>query len=385
MKAYELYMNDQAGGMFSRKATLRRTYYMDMRKALKDEATSREAGGLIDGLAKVIREGQKALYLLDAAALWECYATVIDGKTFPLDASLGLPFRMNGRRLSWSEINSLSQTGKLPVAVVDDQLRARVEALAAHIGHCAAAAGLPQVDPQATLTMAEPEQAVVTAPMPEFAPVVEAVPVPAAPVVPVAAVVSAAQPAAAEAQLQQRVETLLREKQALEAANHTLRGQLEQMRSYRENEREYAVRAARCILTGQMEEARTYTESLSAELQGLLGEMERIASERFTVETYMNELKTRMETDAAQTAALRSQQAAAEQAVKAAQEDREKAQESAEKAMAEKAAAEAELAKARQQLAELTQSLRVLRVRMTKTTEAAGQTGRQLASLSEFM
>lgn len=386
MKAYELFENDQAGSELLRKPTSRREYYTALRQALQDEAGEKD--GLIRRMAQAVEAGQSRLYLLDAAAVWECYEAVIDCTRFPRDLSRGFPFMVRGRTLPWSEVQSLSDAGLLPVAVADEQLRARLAALCAPGGKPADRA---QVNPRARLEVAEPETPAPRTVAPEedktpsapWLPQLEAAPVPCVQSAYAQAV--CAQPVQADTEATRRLEELQRENLALTSDNRLLRGQLEQMRTYRESERDYAVRAARCILDGQLEEARSAAEGLSGELQAMLAELEQVVTGRAMMEKQLEELQTRMEADVAQAEAFRRQLAEAQKASEKAQEEREKAQESAGRAMAEKQAAEEELEKSRQQLAALTQSLRQLRTRMVQNGEASELMQRQLEALSSFM
>lgn len=386
MKAYELYKNDQAGSELLRKPTSRREYYMALRQALQDEGG--RADGLLRRLEEAVEAGQSRLYLLDAAAVWECYEAVVDCTRFPRDLSRGFPFMVRGRTLPWSEVQSLSDAGRLPVAVADEQLRARLAALCAPDGKPADRA---QVNPRARLEVAEPEIPAPRTVSPEedkapcapWLPQAEAASAPFAP--PAYAQAVYAQPVQADTEAKLRLEELQRENLALASDNRLLRGQLEQMRTYRESERDYAVRAARCILDGQLEEARSAAEGLSGELQAMLTELETVVTGRAMMEQQLEELHTRMDADVAQTEAFRRQLEEAQKAAEKAQEDREKAQESAGRAMAEKQAAEEELEKSRQQLASLTQSLRQLRTRMVQSGEASELMQRQLEALSSFM
>ena len=409
MKAIELYKIDQAAdnGLL-RKATPRRDYYTRMRTALQDEANGVTDCQMISDVARAVAEGQDRLYLLDAGALWECYDAVIGQNRFPRDLSRGFPFKVKERTLPWSEVQRLSDSGRLAQAVVDAELRARVEGLYAFVRKGVSTLALPLVNERAQLETADPEPGqipqagvpaagsyacaapAVPAATPMVTPVIPVVPMTAMPpVTPMTAApetsVPGWQPAYQDGETKLRMEEMKRENQKLTADNNLLRGQLDQMRAYRESERDYAVRAARCILGGHMEEARVIAEKLGGELQTALLEMERIVSERFEMEQKMEELRSRMEADVAQTQALRQQQAAAHQAVADAREEREKAMEEAAQVLEEKKAAEAELAEAQQELAEKTRSLRELRLRMVQTGEAIGLTQRQLESLSEFL
>lgn len=390
MKAYELFEKDQAGSEMRRQTTSRREYYTALRQALQDEANGLDECRLIPHVAKAVEDGQTEMYLLDAAAVWECYEAVIDRNLFPRDLSRGFPFKVKERTLPWSEVQRLSDAGTLPVAVVEGELRGRIEGLAAFMKYGSSCLGaLPQVNPRAGMeTMEAAVGAAVGAEIPAAVQTgFTGVPVSSVAAVPAygqaAAVPAYGQPAQGEAQ--GTVAGLKRENQELAAENSLLRGQLEQMRAFRESEREYAVRAARSILSGHMEEARTASETLSEELKTMLAEMEQLVAGRMEMEQKLSETKARMEADVAQMLALRQQQEAAQQAAEEAQEAREKAQESARQAMEEKRAAEEEADKARQQLASLTQSLRQLRQRMVQNGEATELTQRQLEALSEFM
>ncbi len=134
MNAYELFCGDLKGDELTRTDADRRTYYIALRDMLRKELAAGAPCEMIRHYGRRLQAGAPGyMYLLDAAALWECYDAVVEGLRFPRDIGLGMPFPISGgKRLSWREVQKQSDMRALPVAVVDEELRARLVALVAY-------------------------------------------------------------------------------------------------------------------------------------------------------------------------------------------------------------------------------------------------------------
>lgn len=360
MKAHELY--DHYHSAVSNLS--RREYYNQMRTAMRQEAALGECR-LIARMADAVAAGQKELYLLDAGALWECYDDVLGGGLPPRNDSRGFPFHIRGHILPWSEIQRLDGENRLPAAAVDDVLRARVQGLNAYLQ---GQRGLPPVNPRLPLLTVEPAAA-------------ETIYHPNT--------IYAGTPRASfTSPLRQQVAGTDGRKldlQALMAENSLLRGQLEQLRSYRENERSYAVQAARSILSGHVEEARAIAEKLDSELQELLADLEKLTALRLETEQRLAALRGQIEADNAQACSLKEQQEAAEKEAAQIRARCAEAQQQAGQARQEKEAAENELTLLNRELEESMETLRALRVKAAQAAEANGMTQRQIESMSGLL
>lgn len=342
MKAFEIFSRDLAGNEFSRVGSDRRTYYLSLRQALKEEVSANVDSGLLAHYGKLLKQSAPAqLYLLDAAALWECHEAVIGAMRFPRDIGQGFPFMVGGRRLSWSEVQQLSDAGTLPVAVLDDELRARLTGLMAHIANRSRLIGrseIPAVNGRATLATENR----ATSP------------------------VSASQKTQ-EAPCNTAELTSLREKvQQLEAEIARLNSQ-----PHHDYDAAYT---AELILRNRMDEALAQARQAGGRLQEALEQLIREQAESADLAEQAAQAEAELQ-------ALRIQKASAAKAAAAAQAERDQLQREAAECLQAKEAAEAELAAVRQQLSDSNAALRKAQRLAADTAAAARLTHMQAERL----
>lgn len=361
MKAYELYLQDQVdGNEFRRDATMeRRQYYLELRQALRAECAGGRKCELLEKFGTRMDEKQlEYMYLLDAAAVWECYEGLIEGSRFTRDIGPGLPFKVKGRTLPWSEVQRQSDEGTLPAATVDAQLWDRLTAL---LNFCAARGVLknrPQVDACATLQTVSLRDVKPDDSRPDSG-------------------------AAEDTQAQsEQLDSLTRQLDALRSDNQTLRSQIEQLQQHQETTRDYAVRAASSILAGKNEEARALAGQLEEKLQLAVEELEKTVTDCRELEERIAKAQEKLVVDRAQLQALRQQELEATEAVINARSEREQAQQDASRALQEQQATQAELDEAMARLGTQTRTLRDLRQKADSARKACELTQRQIEGLS---
>ena len=352
MKAYALYQQDLTdGGVLARTKAPRRQYYLDIRAALRDEAAARDCE-LLSRWGKALEKDElEHMYLLDAAALWECYEAVIGGSRFPRDVGRGLPFVVDGRTLPWTEVQQLSDAGKLPAALVDEELGGRLRALLQHISARGREKKAAPLNARAAIRTADPREVKQPAPQQTSA----------------AAAVGEASP----------------QLEALRAENAALRARLEQLQANQETDREYAQLAARRILQGSAQEAREAIGKLDAQLQEAAAALEKAVAEQRELEARFAEVSRELEASQASLEALRTQTQEAEAALAKLRSERETAQLDAGRAVLDRQRAEEELQSAMEQLDAVTQSLRAVRKQAEETKAARRLTQRQLEAVTE--
>lgn len=367
MKAYELFQQDQVGSSMLNRDDRRerRQYYLTLREALREECAGGGRCDLITELGERLKQKQlPVMYLLDAAAVWECYEHVIEGSRFSRDIGRGLPFPVEGRILPWDEVQRLSGNGNLPVAVVDDELGNRLMALVSY----AAARGVLRerlpVNMRAGLYTADPRSVQLPENKPEKLPEEKTPPVktPADSPVP-------------NGETQLRLDALL-------AENAALRSQLQQLQMHQNNTRDYAIRAANSFLAGKTEEARAIASQLEEKLQSAVEELESAVTARRTLEEGIARAAEKLETERTQTEALRRQEQEVRQSTEAMRSEREQAQRDAAQSAEEQKAAQAELDAAMALLRTRTQTLRSLRQKAADARRACEVTQRQIEGLS---
>lgn len=357
MKAFELFSRDLAGSELTRVGSDRRTYYHALRQALKDEVSAGAECELLTHYGKLLEVPAPAyLYLLDAAALWECYEAVIDGIRFPRDIGQGFPFPVGGRRLMWSEVQRLADAGTLPVAVADDELCARLSGLLTY-----AAARGPKgmavlgVNSRATIQTAEARAAA---------------PVKAAP----AATVAPAEDGEL-ARLQAQVKQLEKESAAQ-------REEIERLSSKGRRDYDAAAYTAELILHNRMEEAAAQGRQLGGRLQEELERLTKLQAEVNELKEQSAQTEAQLLAGRAQADAFRTQLEAARQAVAAAVTECAQLQRDAAEGLRAKQEAEQRLNEARAELSRQNAELRELQRQLAQTAAAAELTRRQAEQLS---
>ena len=379
MKAYEMYLQDQVNGNeLDRDASQeRRQYYLELRDALRAECKGGRRCELLEAFGGRMDEKQlEHMYLLDAAAVWECYEGLIEGRRFTRDIGSGLPFRIKDRMLTWNDVERMAGEGTLPVAVVDSELWDRLTAL---LNYCAAHGVLknrPQVDGCATLQTVAPVDVKTL----QEKKAGKGKPV------------SGKEADALRSENEQlreisdgqseQIDGLNRQLDALRSDNQALRSQIEQMQQYQETTRDYAVRAAGSILAGKNEEARALASQLEEKLQWAVQELERTVADCRALEESIARAQEKLEVDRAQLQALRQQEQEAARAVAEARSEREQAQLDASRAVQEQQAAQAELDDAMAHLSTETKTLRSLRQKAENARKACELTQRQIEGLS---
>ena len=342
MKAFEIFSRDLAGSEFSRAGSDRRAYYHTLRQALKDELTAGVDCAFLTHYGKLLEQASPVyLYLLDAAALWECHEAVIGAMRFPRDIGQGFPFLVNGSRLSWDRMQQLSDKGGLPVAVLDDELRARLTGLLAYgsaRGRKIGRMDVPAVNGRATLAVADPVSAPVALP----------------------------EKPAPSAQDGEELSRLREKVQQLEAEISRLNSQPKV---------DYdAAYTAEMILHNRMDEALTQSRRVGGKLQETLEELTRVQAEAAESQTRADQAQEQLQI-------LRARKDAALQAAEAARSQCLQLESEAARSLTEKEAAEAALAQSRAKLTEANAALRRAQRLAADTAAAADMTRRQAESL----
>lgn len=356
MKAYELFSRDLAGGEFTRVATDRRAYYHALRQALKDEVFAGAECALLTHYGRLLEKpAPVCLYLLDAAALWECYEAVIDGMRFPRDIGQGFPFLVGGRRLMWSEVQKLAEAGTLPVAVVDDELRARLSGLLAYAasGGKKNGAALPAVNGRATIRTAEART------------------VAAQPAAPAPAPQENGEIARLQAQVKQ-----------LEAESIAQRAEIDRLSSKGRSDYDAAAYTAELILHNRMEEAAAQGRQLGGRLQEELEKLTKLQAEVAALREQAAQAEAQLLAEQAQAEAFLVQLESARRAAAAARSECEQLQLDAAESLREKQQAEQRLSEARAELSRQNAELRELQRQLAQTSAAAELTRRQAERLS---
>jgi len=360
MKAYELFSRDLAGSELTRVATDRRAYYHALRQALKDEVSAGAACELLEHYFSILEKPDPVyLYLLDAAALWECYEAVVEGMRFPRDIGQGFPFLVGGRRLMWSEVQRMAEAGTLPVAVADDELRARMMNLLARmiagVDKKYSALKPPAVNARATIRTVEARAAVQT---------------PAA-------------PAAASAPAEDgEIVRLRAQVKQLEADNAAQRAEIDRLSSKGRADYDAAAYTAELILHNRMEEAAAQGRQLGGRLQAEVERLTQLQAEVNELKDQAAQTEAQLQAERAQAEGFRAQLQAARQAAQDARCECEELQKAAAEGLQEKQEAEERLTRVRAELSRQNAELRELQRQLAQTAAAAELTRRQAERLS---
>lgn len=380
MKAYEMFCQDITENELTRSPADRRTYYLQLRQQLREELTGGESCELLKYLAKRLdAKTPTYMYLLDAAVIWECYEGVIDGLRFPRDIAQGVPVPLqDGRRLSWNDVQRLSEKGTLPAVQVDGELSARLKALA----DFAAAGGKkrpgdvkPAVNPRARLCSVEAREAVAQ-PAPGKKGIIgglkdlfgghdkEDEPKKDESVVRL------------QAQLKKQEEQIARlqaEKEALSAEADKLRAQppataIDPLMEL--------------VLRGKMTEAVTEAGKINAQVEMKMRELQQARLSVEQLQEQAKEADSLLQATQAQMNALRASLYAAVEEEVVVRSEIESVQAETTARQQERQAAEARLNEARAELSRQNAALRTLQRKLAETDEAASLTRRQVDRLS---
>lgn len=363
MKAYRLYQKDLvAENPFLRTVTDRKQYYQKLRSALKECAPGQKSEMVTFLVRQVEKKRVTQLYLLDAAALWECYEGLVAGIRVARDTGRGLPFPVDGRTLPWAEIQRLSDKGELPAATVDAELKARLVALDKLLNGRKRPKAAPAVNPRATLLTGEAPEVDVTL---RDQPAEE-------------------KPTRRESnQLRKENEQLQMRVKELEKENAALQAHQEKAAAIQETDREFAARAARRILEGKTQEAQEAIAQLDGALQSAARALEEAILRQQELQKSRDEKVKQLEAERTSLESLRREEQEASDSLRSARTEREQAQMAAGRATLEKQEALKELQKAQEQLGMVTQSLRETRRKVEETNKARRMTQRQLETISD--
>lgn len=360
MNAYELFCRDLMGDELIRAKTDRRAYYNALRQALREELAAGAPCELLEHFSRRLSPYAPAgMYLLDAAAIWECYEATVGGLRFPRDIGQGIPFQLSGgRRLSWADTQRLSDARALPAAALDAELRARLEGLIAYGKAPAekrAALVVPPVNPRAKLETMDVRS-------------VGAIPAPGS--VKEAPVQTAPHVSAQLEECRQQLACLQQERDAL-------RAELARAQSRPQADAEALLQVADMILYNRMAEAAEKARGTGSALETELQRLQELQGSLAQAQEKLYMTREQLQAAAAQLDALHAQQRAADQALDAARCDCEKAQRDAAACLQEKQMAEKALAEAQGRLERANAELRELQRRIARTGEAAEMTRRQ--------
>lgn len=367
MKAYELFCQDVKGDELIRTNSDRRAYYNTLRQALRDELTAGAECRLLEHYAARLEEGApEHMYLLDAAALWECYEGVLNGpRRLPRDIGPGLPFPMaNGVRITWPEAQRQSDLGTLPVAVVDEALRARISALVTWAQTPAAERGKlkDMLDSRARLAMADARMA-------------GSIPFAAG-----AKNADAADPRIA--QLEAEVADYQRRMEQLRSEYDAAKADLTRMENQPRQSNEELVHLVDLILRNNMADAAALAQRLGGEVHESVQRMQKAHQAVAELQEQLTQAQEQEQADTVRAQSLRAQLQAARQRMEELRTACEQAQTDALKAQEEKKAAEKKLTEARETLQEENARLREIQARMARVSAAADLTRRQADHLS---
>lgn len=355
MNAYEIFCQDRLDDDLHRHSTSRQQYYSVLRESLKAEIM---AGGRCELLhhyaARLEKGGMEHMYLLDAAALWECYDAVFCSRRFPRPLGEGFPFPMeDGRRLPWQEVARLSDMQALPVAVVDTQLRSRLECLCRYAG-----ASMQErkqiipvgVDERARLRMAAAAGV-------KRCPEAKAVP--------------------------EESGEVLRLREQLARANaecESLREAARQTKSRPQTEDEESV--VDMLLKNRLNEAAERLRAVNAELAEKVRALQHMEHDAEDAHARLKETVRRIREEEEEAEACRRSQREAEEAAARAGEACEQARRDAARARQEQQAAEDELACTLQELSRINGEVQETRRRLCAASGALEMTSRQHKALS---
>ena len=370
MKAYELFCQDLRGDELVRSNTNRKTYYNTLREALRAELTAGASCELLAHYARRLEDGAPGyMYLLDAAALWECYEGVLNGpRRFPRDIGPGFPFTMaSGVRITWPEVQRQSDMGVLPVAVVDDALRARISGLVVcmntPVAERAARLRATAADPREKIAMADASAA-------------GKIPVPGEDTPEKPAI--APEGTALQAQLAECQQALAKMRREYDAI-HT---ELTQLRSQPRQSNEEMVQLVEMILHGQMTEAAALAQRLGGEVNEIV---QRVHETQKTVTLLKGELDKateQLQADTAQHEAIMRQYDNITHRMAEVRQACEQAQTDAAAVQQENREAEKQLSEAMETLRSENARLREIQTRMARVNAAADLTRRQADHLS---
>lgn len=362
MKAYRLYQKDLVGeNPFLRTVSDRRQYYQKLRSALKECVPGQKSEMVTCLIKQVERKRVTQLYLLDAAALWECYEALVSGIRVARDTGRGLPFQVDGRTLPWAEIQRLSDKGELPAATVDAELKARLIALDKLLNGRKRPKAAPAVNPRATLRTGEaPEVDIALRDQP----------------------VQEKPSRRDSSQLRKENEQLQMRVKELEKENAALQDRQARAAAIQETDREFAARAARRILEGKIQEAQEAIGQLDEQLQGAARALEEAVARQQELQRSRDEKMKQLEEEKTSLESLRLEEKEAAESLRTLRTEREQAQLAAGRAALEKQEAQQELQAAQAQLGMATQSLRETRRKVEETRKARRMTQRQLEAIS---
>lgn len=360
MNAYELFCQDLMGDELIRAKTDRRAYYNALRQALREELAAGAPCALLEHFSRRLSpQAPAGMYLLDAAAIWECYEATLGGLRFPRDIGQGIPFPLSGgRRLSWADTQRLSDARALPVAVIEQELRARLEGLIAYGKAPAekrAALNVPPVNPRAKLeTMDARSAGAIPAPEGAKEALVQAAP-----------------------HTDEQLEACRKQLACLQQERDALKAELARAQSRPQTDVEELLQVADMILYNRMAEAAEKARGTGSALETELQRLQELQLSLAQAQEKLRLTREQMQAGAVQLDALHAQQRAADQALEAARRECAKAQQDAAVRLQEKQAAEMALAEAQGRLERANAELRELQRRIARTGEAADMTRRQ--------
>ena len=359
MSAYEIFCQDVKDDELKRGSTNRQRYYSTLREALKNEVAAGGRCELLHHYAKRLdKDGPAYMYLLDAAALWECYDAVFCSRRFPRPLGEGFPFPMqDGRRLPWQEVERLSNMQALPVAVVDAQLRSRLESLCRYAGASLQERKLilpGEVDERAHLKLAPAAEAARAA-VPEKA---------------------------GEADASEEVLRLREQLAQALAECGTLREAAKQAKARPLPQAEDEETLVDMVLKNRLAEASSRLQGVNSELAEKVHMLQRMEHDLEDARARLKETVRRLHEDEEEAEACRRNQREADEAAARAGEACEQARRDAARARQEKQAAEDELSGALQELSRVNGELQEAKRRLHAAHSALELTSRQHKALT---
>ncbi|MBR3763764.1 MAG: hypothetical protein IKK57_04335 [Clostridia bacterium] len=357
MSAYEIFCQDVKDDELKRGSTSRQRYYSVLREALKNEVAAGGRCELLHHYAKRLdKDGPAYMYLLDAAALWECYDAVFCSRRFPRPLGEGFPFPMqDGRRLPWQEVERLSNMQALPVAVVDAQLRSRLESLCRYAGASLQERKLilpGEVDERAHLKLAPAAEAARAA-VPEKD---------------------------GEADASEEVLRLREQLAQALAECGTLREAVKQAKSRPQTEDEESV--VDLLLKNRLAEAAGRLQAVNGELAEKARLLQSMEHDVEDARARLQETARRLREDEEEAEKCRRSQQEVDEAAARAAEACEQARRDAARARQEKQAAEDELASTLHELSRVNDEVQAARRRLCEAKGALEMTGRQHKALT---
>lgn len=366
MNAYDIFCQDLMDDELNRARTDRQRYYSILRESLREEIMAGGRCELLQHYAKRLEPGAPGyMYLLDAGALWECFDAIFCSRRFPRPLGEGFPFIMkDGRRMPWPEVKRLQDQQALPVAVVDEQLRRRIESLNRY-------AHTPLEERRKVIPQAVNEGAKLT--------VTSAIDVPPIPVP------GADSPAEVPAEVLEVRSLLAQREQELArvlAENETLRAEAKRKPNRPGAQPEDEELLVDMLLKNRLAEAAERWQRIDSDLAERVRSLEKLEAACAAARTDLERVNRQIEVDREELEECRSRKQHADEEAARIRIARTEAEKEVAASLAAKEAEQRALAHAQEELVRLNEELQEIRRLRSSTGDAIEQTRWQKNALS---